>query len=97
MAMLLLNGVLLNLFDTPSKTDKKTGEIVPASTRAQIQAENILENGQKRIDLVTLKVNDPDPYRKLVGKAIRVPVGVMASGGTVFFYAPKGEVGPVAA
>ena len=58
MAMLLLNGTVANVFDTPASTDKKTGELRPASTRVQIHAENILENGQKRMELVTLKVDD---------------------------------------
>lgn len=96
MAMLLLNGVVANVFDTPATTDKKTGEIRPASTRVQIQAENTLENGQKRMELVTLKVQDGEPYRKAIGKPVRVPVGVFASGSSVLFYALKGDT-PAAA
>jgi len=91
MSMLLLNGLVANVFDTPASTDKKTGEIRPASTRVQIQAENTLENGQKRIELVTLKVEAGEAYKKLVGKAVRVPVGVFATGSTVLFYALKGN------
>lgn len=91
MAMLLLNGSVVNVFDTPASTDKKTGEVRPASTRVQIHAENTLENGQKRMELVTLKVEDGEPYRKLIGKAVRVPVGAFASGGSVLFYALKGN------
>lgn len=96
MAMLLLNGTVANVFDTPASTDKKTGEVRPASTRVQIHAENTLENGQKRMELVTLKVEDGEPYRKLTGKAVRVPVGAFASGGGVLFYALKGNL-PAAA
>lgn len=91
MTMLLLNGTVANVFDTPASTDKKTGEIRPASTRVQIQAENTLENGQKRIELVTLKVDQAEPYRKLVGKVVRVPVGAFAANGGVMFYALKGQ------
>jgi hypothetical protein len=87
--MLLLNGVVANVFDTEASTDKKTGEIRPAAVRVQIHAENTLQNGQKRIELVTLKVQDGEPYRKLTGKAVRVPVGVFASGNSVLFYALK--------
>lgn len=96
MAMLTLNGVVLNVFDTPASTDRKTGEIRPAATRVQIQAENMLENGQKRVELVTLKVADGEPYRKLAGRTVRVPVGAMANGGSVMFYSLKGTEGPVA-
>lgn len=87
MAMLTLNGTVLNVFDTPEKTDKKTGELYPAATRVQIQAENILENGQKRVELVTLKVAKGEAYKALVGKLVRVPVGAFASAGAVVYYA----------
>jgi hypothetical protein len=94
MSMLTLNGIVLNVFDTAASTDKKTGEVRPASTRVQIQAENFLENGQKRVDLVTLKVPNGEPYRKLTGRAVRVPVGVMSDGRSIIFYSPKGSEGP---
>lgn len=87
MAMLTLNGLVLNVFDTPEKIDKKTGETYPAATRVQVQAENVLENGQKRVELVTLKVKLGDTYHKLIGKLVRVPVGCFASGGAVIYYA----------
>lgn len=89
MSMLTLNGMVLNVFDTPASTDKKTGEIRPAASRVQIQAENILENGQKRIDMVTLKVQDGEVYKKLVGKPVRVPVGAFVANGAILYYALK--------
>lgn len=89
MSMLTLNGIVLNVFDTPTTTDKKTGEIRPASTRVQIQAENTLENGQKRFDMVTLKVSDGEGYKKLTGKPVRVPVGAFVSNGAIVYYTLK--------
>ena len=89
MSMLTLNGTVLNIFDTSEKTDKKTGEIYPASTRVQIQAENCLENGQKRVELVTLKVFDATPYQTLIGHPVRVPVGAFAQNGSIVYYALK--------
>jgi hypothetical protein len=89
MGMLTLNGIVLNVFDTPASTDKKTGEIRPAATRVQIQAENTLENGQKRIDMVTLKVSDGEVYKKLTGKPVRVPVGAFIANGAILYYALK--------
>jgi hypothetical protein len=89
MAMLTLNGTVINVFDTAASADKKTGEIRPAATRVQIQAENTLENGQKRIDMVTLKVSDGEVYRKLTGKPVRVPVGAFVSNGSILYYALK--------
>jgi hypothetical protein len=89
--MLTLNGVVLNVFDTPASTDRKTGEIRPASSRVQIQAENTLENGQKRFDMVTLKVSNPDVYRNLAGRAVRVPVGAFVANGAILYYSLNNE------
>jgi hypothetical protein len=89
MSMLTLNGLVLNVFDSPASTDKKTGEIRPASTRVQIQAENTLENGQKRFDMVTLKVSDGEVYKKLTGKPVRVPVGAFVANGAIVYYSLK--------
>lgn len=91
MSMLTLNGTVLNVFDSPASTDRKTGEVRPASTRVQLQAENTLENGQKRFDLVTLKVVTGDLYRKLIGKAVRVPVGAFVANGAILYYALNSE------
>lgn len=52
MAMLTLNGIVQNVFRTNQTTDRKTGEIIPPSDRVQIMAENILQNGEKRMELV---------------------------------------------
>lgn len=89
MSMLTLNGLVLNVFDTAESVDRKSGDIRPAATRVQIQAENTLENGQKRFDMVTLKVQDGDTYKKLVGKPVRVPVGAFVSNGSILYYALK--------
>lgn len=89
MSMLTLNGVVLNVFDTPESVDKKTGEIRPAASRIQIQAENTLENGQKRFDMVTLKVSDAESYRKLQGRHVSVPVGAFVAQGAILYYALK--------
>jgi hypothetical protein len=89
MSMLTLNGTVLNVFDTPASTDRKTGEVRAASTRVQIQAENTLENGQKRFDMVTLKVQDGEGYKKLTGKHVRVPVGAFVANGSILYYALK--------
>ena len=94
MAMLTLNGTVHNVFRTEESTDRKTGEIRPAADRVQIMAENTLQNGEKRVELVTLKVEQGDAYRKLVGRSVRVPVGAFVSGTTIQFYALKGQSAP---
>lgn len=94
MSMLTLNGIVQNVFRKSGGHDKKTGEVIPASDHVQVMAENTLQNGEKRIELVTLKVEHPDAYRKLLGKPVRVPVGVFVSGTAVQFYALKGQSAP---
>ncbi len=94
MSMLTLNGTVLNVFDVDERKDKKSGEIIPASTRVQIQCENTIQNGQKRMELHDLKVTNADVFRKLLNRPVRVPVGVFAtSGGGVLFYALNGGSG----
>jgi hypothetical protein len=91
MAMLTLNGIVQNVFSKPATTDKATGEIRPATDHAQILAENILESGEKRLDMVTLKIHAVDTYRKLQGQAVRVPVGAFVNGSNIQYYSLKNE------
>jgi hypothetical protein len=90
MSMLTLNGKIINVFDTPETVDRKTGELRESKFRIQIMAENELQNGQKRFDLISLSVAMPEIYKPLVGHNVRVPVGVFAQGSGVQFYALKG-------
>lgn len=92
MSMLTLNGTVLNVFEMPPYTDKKTGEINPAKSRVQIMAENTLQNGQQRMDLVTLGVDNPEAYQRLVGRSVRVPVGAFVNGSAIQYYALKGQM-----
>jgi hypothetical protein len=94
MAMLTLNGIVQNVFATPPSKDRETGEIRPASTSAQILAENILESGEKRLEMVTLKVHAGEAYRKLIGQHVRVPVGAFVAQGALRYYALKNEAQP---
>lgn len=96
MAMLTLNGTVQNVYEQPESKDRETGEIRPASLRAQILCENTTQSGEKRFEMVTLKVHT-DAFRKLVGKAVRVPVGAFASNGAIMFYALKNEAQPISA
>lgn len=97
MAMLTLNGIVQNVFSRPAATDKETGEARPASDHVQILAENVLESGEVRLDMVTLKVHKIASYRPLVGKRVAVPVGAFASGGKIQFYSLRTEPEPIPA
>jgi hypothetical protein len=92
MSMITLNGMLHNVFSTAASTDKKTGEMIPASTRIQLLASNGLQNGETRSELVTIKVSDITPYKPLIGRPVTVPVGAFASGNQIIWFEQKGEV-----
>lgn len=96
MAMLTLNGIVQNVYQQPETKDKETGEIRPASLRAQILCENTTQSGEKRLEMVTLKVHT-EAFRKLIGQQVRVPVGAFVSNGGIMFYALRNEAQPIQA
>jgi hypothetical protein len=97
MSMLTLNGLVQNVFSKPESKDRQTGEVRPATENVQILAENILESGEKRLEMVTLKVLSGEVYRKLMGKHVRIPVGAFIANGSLLFYALKTEPVPLLA
>lgn len=96
MSMLTLNGTLQNVFAKPESKDDKTGEIRPASLHAQILAENVTQSGEKRLEMVTLKVHT-EAFRKLVGQKVRVPVGAFVANGGIMYYSLRNESQPMTA
>lgn len=78
MGMYMLKGEVINVFTTPEKVDKKTGEVKSEQTfRIQVMGEDELENGEKKLALVDLKVVDIALYTSLKGKTILQPIGIM--------------------
>lgn len=89
--MFNLTGQLAKVFVQPGGVSKKTGETFEDRDKVQLIGELPLPNGQTRLELVTLSVDDARPYEAVKGKTIRVPVGFFASGKNVQFYIPKGS------
>lgn len=87
MPSLLLQGTVANVLHVPARTDKKTGEIFPAKDQVQIMSEMALPSGEKRLELVTLTTEHPEAFRRLMGRPVSVPVGVI---GSIQIYALKG-------
>jgi hypothetical protein len=92
MSMLTLNGSVANIYESPRNVNKSTGEEYGGQHRIQLMCENTLKNGQKRIELIDLTVDDVTPYKDSLGAKIRVPVGVYVLSGKPAFYALKGQV-----
>lgn len=82
---------MLNVFVQPGGVSKKTGEEYEARDKVQLLGELPLQDGQKRMELVTLTVGDARPFEAVKGKRVRVPVGFFATGKDVQFYIPKGS------
>lgn len=92
MSMLTLNGTVANIYEAPKGVNKDTGEAYGGQHRIQVMCENTLRNGEKRIELVDLNVDDVRAYQDVLGKPVRIPVGVyVAAGGRPAFYALKGQ------
>lgn len=73
--MFLLQGKLINIFETP-KGKTKDGENYGGDDRIQVMHETMLSNGEKRVDLVDLTVKDVEPYRDKLNAQISVPVSL---------------------
>jgi hypothetical protein len=97
MSMLTLNGKVENCFTRPPSTDRETGEIRPGADYAQILAYNVLESGEQKLDMVTLKVPNLDVYKKLEGQRVSIPVGYFVKGNALQFYALRNEPNPIPA
>lgn len=89
--MFALCGQVLNVFVQPGGVSKNTGEVYEARDKVQFLGEFPLQEGGKRMELVTLSVDDARPYKAVEGKRVRVPVGFFTNGKLVQFYIPKGS------
>ena len=88
MSMLTLNGQIINVFETPAGTNSE-GKAYGGQHRIQIMAENELQNGQKRVELINLTVDSPGTFKPLLGQMVRIPVGVFVQDKSASFYMLK--------
>lgn len=71
--MFVLQGKLLNVFETPKGTSKD-GEKYGGDDKIQVLHEVQLKNGEKRMDLETLSVPDAAVYRDKIGQNVAINV-----------------------
>jgi hypothetical protein len=89
--MIELTGTLVNTFATPAGKDKKGGDY-DSKDKIQVMGEFPLANGETRMELVTLTVDDLSEYVQHINKKIRISIGVMATGArSVLFFVRKGS------
>lgn len=91
-SMFTVTGEVLKTFVQPGMVDKETGEVGEPSIKVQIMGEMPVQNGDSRLDLITLTVEKQKTYDDLQGKKIRLPLGFFApSKGNIVYYVPKGS------
>jgi len=89
-SMYTVNGKVVNAFSEwmPPRGDQEGRRV----HRVQIMGEVPTRDGEgSRYDLDTLTVPDSETYRSLIGKSIRLPVGLFSPAkGQVIKFVPKG-------
>lgn len=88
-SMLMMTGQLLNVFKTPQGVNKE-GKDFGGQHKIQILGAVTLQNGETQNKLVDLTCHDVTAFERMLGQQIAFPVGVMATGGNVVYYIPKG-------
>ena len=92
MSMFTVMGKVVHVFDQPGRIDQETGEKTPDSVKLQMMGQMPVPNGETRLDLITVKVEDKETYEKLKNKEIRLPAGSFAPAkGQIIYFVPKGS------
>ncbi|RLR70424.1 hypothetical protein CKA49_33110 [Pseudomonas aeruginosa] len=87
--MLLMTGVLLNVFENP-KGISKEGKEFGGQNKIQVLGEVLLQNGETKHELVDLTCHDVGYFSPLLNQSISFPVGVMSAGkNQTIFFIPK--------
>lgn len=73
--MIILQGKLLHIFETP-KGKNKDGEEYGGDDRIQVLHQTLLKNGEKRMDIETLSVPDAGVYKDKLNQDVQVPISV---------------------
>jgi len=89
MSMLQMKGQVANVLETPRGTNRE-GQEYGGYHQVQLLCKQVLANGENRMELFTLRTDNPEEFRKFIGKSVSVPVGVFARGGSLNFYMEKG-------
>jgi hypothetical protein len=88
--MFTLCGQVANVYIQPGGTSRKTGEVFDPRDKVQILGSLPLQGGGHKLELVSLNVEDARVYQTLMGKHVRVPVGVYALAKSVGYFIPQG-------
>lgn len=86
MSYLLLRGTFANILTTPEGTNKE-GQPYGGKTQLQLMCQEVLRNGETRLNLVNLYVPSKDPYERLTPSSpLEVPVGIFVPAGVKYSF-----------
>jgi hypothetical protein len=83
MTAITLTATVLKTYVSP--VGEKDGVKYGGDHRLQVMAETTLRNGETRVQLIELRVDDPTPYKDLAGSVMSLPVSLYVSKGQVAF------------
>lgn len=84
--MLKLTAQVLNVFQSPQGVSRD-GKNYGGESKVQLQAIQLLKNGEKRVELLTLTTKTPEKFKSNLGKKVTVDVAVY--GKEMAFYLPE--------
>ncbi len=88
--MLSMSGQLLNVFESPRGMSRE-GKEYGGQHKIQVLGSVLLQNGERKNELVDLTCHDVSTFERFIGQNISFPVGVLSMGkNQTVFYIPKG-------
>jgi len=84
--MIILSGKLLQVYSTPTGTDKE-GKSYGGDTKIQILNETRLRNGETKNEIIEMIVSEVYKYKDQLNENIEVQVNVRAYKNSIYFEA----------
>lgn len=86
--MLTLKAQVVNTYTAPTGKSKD-GQEYGGEHKVQLQGINVLKNGEKRVELLTLTTSDVSVFEKAQGKIITVDIGAFSTKNGIQYFIPK--------
>jgi len=87
--MLTLRGRVENIIRMPERKGRD-GKSYPAYCQVQMSVSEAMQDGQRRLGIQTLSIDDPAPFEAVQGQVVRVPVGAYVRNGSLSLFLAKG-------
>lgn len=91
MAMIVMQGQIINMFKSNDGVDRETGAVRPGKFKIQIMGKMPLMSGESQLQMHDLSCPEPEVFKPFQNKWIQCPLGIMSSGDSTILYIPKGS------